>query len=144
MKTAVNGNIHLLKYGIEQFKFEAHNMDPQKEVEITPVFTRNIRKIDDQSGVYRLSMSVRFETVEPDAEIPFDLHITIYGVFELIGMDESTEQKAMENNATAIIFPMLRTQLYMLMSMAELKPILLPVMNMPALFKEASEKAKEQ
>lgn len=92
-------------------------------------FSRRISK--DNDGAYRVSLAVQVQR-----ESEFDLSIAITGYFE-IGEDDPNKGILLEKNAVAILFPFLRAELTLLTAQPEMIPVVMPAVNIAAMFDNA-------
>lgn len=73
------------------------------------------------------------------SESQYNIIAQISGIFELT--EESVMgKKLLTNNAVAILFPYLRSQLTLLTSQPGFEPVILPVMNINALLNDVEDK----
>lgn len=90
-----------------------------------------INKLHD--GDYRVAVNI--EATRTDE---YTAHVRISGYFSI---DEGSENKdlLLKQNAVAILFPYIRSELTLLTTQPETQPIILPVMNIAAMMRDAKE-----
>jgi len=98
-------------------------------------FSRHINK--DADGAYRVTLSAHVER-----ENEFDLVMSITGYFEIDEQDQNKDT-LLEKNAVAILFPFLRAELSLMTAQPEMMPVVLPAINITAMFDEARKKKDE-
>lgn len=110
---------------INRINFERKNF-LQKNNDIHFQARKNIEQLD--FGKYRVTLGV---TAEKDDEYIAEIEISGYCT---ISEDHPTKDDLLQKNAIAILFPFIRAQLTLLTSQPETTPIVLPVMNINAMF----------
>ncbi|WP_299235483.1 protein-export chaperone SecB [uncultured Bacteroides sp.] len=78
-------------------------------------------------NVYKVSLGIILAL-----ESKYNIEIQISGIFELTN-ESILGQKLITNNAIAILFPYLRSQLTLLTSQPGFEPVILPIMNINTL-----------
>ena len=118
---------------LERMAFDRENqkMDDEQHFEVAPMFRRAINDIDDSH--YTVELAVRIEPSEEAGSLAYRAGVFLVGHFCYSG-------EKMINNATAILFPYLRSTLSMLTTSANDLPIFLPTMNIVRLFEEQEKK----
>lgn len=116
----------LNKTVIDKLVFERFSNDIYKiDAEGAIAFKHQINRIEEL--VFKVSLGVTLTL-----EAKYNIEVQISGIFELA--DESVlGKKILTNNAVAILFPYLRSQLTLLTSQPGFEPVILPVMNINAL-----------
>lgn len=133
----VLSTLKMLHCVIDELHFERKGFQPPEgPKENKARFTRNISK--DSDGHYRVGLAA-----DIDRENEFEMRLVITGYFQL---DESDPNKQMllEKNAVAILFPFLRSEITLLTTQPEMMPIVLPVVNIAAMFDEAAQDKSEE
>lgn len=87
----------------------------------------------------KLTLKIFLKVVLPDR---FELELTSIGEFECEGGSNDTTLLFLKN-ATAIMFPYIRSEITLLTSQPNLKPIIIPPININALFKKLEEQEQE-
>lgn len=108
---------------------------PGAQIELTPELTHRI--IENGNGRYSLELGARVQ----QEDFPIRVEIVIRGKFEIKEAEDPL--RVMEINATAIMFPYLRSLFGMLTAIAGISPITLPVINVVELFRQKSEPKTE-
>lgn len=101
-------------------------------LQIKPQFSRGIQEIEKDK--YRIILGVRIAEDTDETALPFDVEVEISGVFRLNGIEEENKQAVLEHKACSIIFPYLRSTVSSVMAVAGVNPIILPVININAIF----------
>ena len=113
------------KLSFERFDDKVKNIDENGQI----TFDRSINKVEEST--FRVHLGVLIA-----AEKKYEIIVQISGLFR-INNDSALGKKILENNTVAILFPYLRSQLTLLTSQPDFEPIVLPVMNINALFKNS-------
>ena len=112
----------LNKILIDKLIFERFSDDVCKiDIENPIAFNHQINCID--KSIYKVCLGA---ILTLDSKYNIEVHIS--GIFELSN-ESILGQKLLTNNAVAILFPYLRSQLTLLTSQPGFEPIILPVMN---------------
>lgn len=94
-------------------------------------FTRNISAKDDEHFI--VSLQCNIQSTEDES---LNLSIKITGWFECKEESEKEKDILIKQNAIAIMFPYLRSQIILVTSQPDMVPIQLPIINVVALFKD--------
>ena len=78
-------------------------------------------------------------TVKSKDDKKINLEASIIGHFTCLGTSPELRDNLLKKNSIAILFPYLRSQISLLTTQPELSPIILPPMNIEAVFENASE-----
>lgn len=70
----------------------------------------------------------------------FKLEISITGIFMCNESDPVRRDTLLKKNSLAILFPYIRSQISIVTAQPEMKPVVLPPMNIEAVFAESEEK----
>ena len=133
--------IRMDRYLVNQIDFHLNpDFDfktPQKRLDINPRFERQVKKISENSLLVELSISIH----DNDTPAPFHLDIEISGMFQCENWNAKPEdEKLVIDSTTAILFPYLRSLVTMVTANANIPPMIIPVMNVSALFQKDSQK----
>ena len=126
-------NVHpsvltLKKIYVNNFSFKRE--EEIKEYEAVVEIKRTSHS-DEKNNVIKLEL----QCTVGDETIGMKLEITLTGVFEFIdGLNDAGRKKMLEQNATAILFPFLRSQIAILTSQPDFTPLVLQPMNVVAMF----------
>ena len=136
MSKSISEEIRLERFFVDKILFERDHAAEVigEKIQIDPVFSRKIMRIEED--VYSIVISVCIDKNQSKNDLPFKVEATIGGVFRLSGISEEQRHAALGANASAILFPYLRSTVSTAMSLAGLPPILLPVMNVNKVFGE--------
>ena len=134
-----NFNLSLKGIRADEMNFKLNGVRLQNggKVSLAPTFSRRVRHAAENEKIFFISLTVKIENTA-EAPKPFDLLVTMTGVFETDASAEA-DKKAAVAEATAVLYPYLRAALTNLSSAALAAPIVLPVTN-GALFPEDREK----
>ena len=132
----VLSTMKLLHCVIDEMHFARKGFQPPEGPKDNQVrFTRNIYK--DIDGIYRVGLAA-----DINREEEFEMRLAITGYFQLDENDPN-KQILLEKNAVAILFPFLRSEITLLTAQPEMAPIVLPVVNIAAMFDEAKQEPQE-
>lgn len=101
-------------------------------VQLIPNLVQKIEKIDEKN--YDLTLQI----VICQENMPFDMDVAIKGSFIIENTDNP--DVAMRINASAILYPYLRSTVTMATTLAGLPPMILPTINVASVFAEKDEK----
>lgn len=117
-------------YTVNKLIFTTNDASVEDELELIPIFKKNIVKCSDNK--YDVSLSFSLETINTSI-IPFTIEIALTGHFEFDGSENSDSKFKMDlinKNAVAILFPFLRTIIATLTTCANITPLILPIINL--------------
>lgn len=98
---------------------------------------RSIKRLDD--GSYKVLLSIKLENEQEEMK----LGVTVCGFFELQDeSDESIRKAVISKNTLSILFPYLRSQVTLLTAQPDIKPIVLPAININSLLDNIDEKSE--
>lgn len=125
----------LEKYWLSDIAFTRNlkfDWEGKQSIDLSPRIERRVTKVDDDNAVVSLSISI-----EPSDKVPFGLNIVVNGSFKLEKWEETEEKKlVMLENAPTILFPYLRQAASDITMMANIPPYILPIVNVPNLFRK--------
>lgn len=93
-------------------------------------FTRNISTIDEDHFVVSLQCNIK--SSENDE---LNLCVKLTGWFECKSNNQEEKNILIQQNALAIMFPYLRSQIILVTTQPDMLPIQLPIINITAMFK---------
>ncbi len=130
----VQATIRFMGYKVQSLRYRKKEgiVDSDVKIELHPSFSRHIFKISENQ--YDLELSIVMD--QPD--LPFDAEVTIVGSFQL--SNSLNTDKAMKQNATAILYPYVRSTLAMLTTLAAIPPINIPTINLARMFEQEQQK----
>ena len=109
-----------------------------KDKEITYSIAHRFIKVDDNMG----ETSLRFQ-ITRDQGLGYEMDIVVSGVFEVENYEQTQEGRyLMRNTAITILYPYLRDTVQRLHSLAEVKPVILPVVDTISVFGDQSDSLK--
>ena len=123
--------LRLEKVVVEDISFKRFNTEPtkiEKDAEVS--FSKQLNQME--KSLYKVTVSVGI-----NSNSVCNMNITMSGFFRL-EEDSTLGKRLLQTNAVAILFPYVRSQLTLLTSQPGFDPVILPVMNINALF--ANEK----
>lgn len=133
----VLSTMRMLHCVIDELRFERKGFQPPEGPKDSQVrFTRNIGK--DGDGIYRVGLAA-----DINREDEFEMKLVITGYFQLDENDPN-KQILLEKNAVAILFPFLRSEITLLTTQPDMAPIVLPIVNIAALFDESAQDKNEE
>lgn len=121
-------------YKINSMKLELLEKNKEKnDIIISPMFKRGIEDCGNDRYKVQLSLSIKSTEENP---LPFDLSVIMTGDFELCMKEENNKLKnaLLNDNTVAIMFPFLRSTIATLTTMANIEPLVLPVVNVTKVF----------
>lgn len=109
-----------------------------KELSLSFGVKRNLVNIASEDELNKAEVHLIANIVSEDSE--FELVAEIVGVFEIEDENLNAEFKKslFEKNAVSILFPYLRSQVTLLTSQPDLKPIVIPPININQMLEEHS------
>ena len=114
------------------FNTDSSALNDKLQIPLAPSFSRSVIKIDDEH--YDLELCIQLK----QDDLPFDAEIIVVGSFELSGIKDA--ESMMKANATAILYPYVRSTLSMVTSLAGISPVVIPTINLVRMF-EKEEKS---
>lgn len=111
------------------FRLNRVRLNPEDKLDIKPQFSRQVRKVNGNDKLNFVALSVKIESTEAEPK-PFDILVTLVGVFEVEVANESEERKFVIE-ATKLIYPYLRSAVTNLTANAYIAPLNLPVISGP-------------
>lgn len=112
------------------FKLNRVRLNPQDKLDIKPQFSRQVRKVNNNEKLNFVALSVKIESTEDEPK-PFDIHVTIVGVFEVEDVKNPGEERSFVVEATKAVYPYLRSAVTNLTANAYIAPLNLPIINGP-------------
>ncbi len=112
------------------FKLNRVKLEPNQRLDIKPQFSRQVRKANDNPKLMFVNLKVAVLTNEKEPK-PFDIEVSLVGVFELEAVPTSQQERDFVIEATGMLYPYLRTAVTNLTAQAYISPLNLPVINGP-------------
>lgn len=112
------------------FKINRVKLSPQEKLDMKPQFSRQVRKVNGNDKLNFVALSVKIESNEAEPK-PYDVHITLVGIFEVTELTGDKDERAFVIEATKTIYPYLRAALTNLTASAFVPPLNLPVIMGP-------------
>ncbi len=111
------------------FKLNRVKLNPEDKLDIKPQFSRQVRKVNGNDKLNFIALSVKIESTEAEPK-PFDIFVTLVGVFEAEVANENEERKFVIEG-TKLVYPYLRSAVTNLTANAYIAPLNLPVIAGP-------------
>lgn len=112
------------------FKMNRVRLNPEDKLDIKPQFSRQVRKVNNNDKLNFVALSVKIESTEEEPK-PFDIHVTMVGVFEVTDVKNQSEERNFVIEATKMVYAYLRSAVTNLTANAYIAPLNLPVINGP-------------
>ena len=112
------------------YKLNRIKIEPNQRLDIKPQFSRQVRKANENPKLNFIALSVKIESTESEPK-PFDINVTVVGVFELESAPNQNEERSFVIEATQMLYPYLRAAVTNLTAQAYISPLNLPVINGP-------------
>ncbi len=112
------------------YKLNRIKIEPNQRLDIKPQFSRQVRKSNDNPKLCFIALSVKIESSEQEPK-PFDINVSLVGVFELASEPSHDDERAFVIEATQMLYPYLRATVTNLTAQAYITPLNLPVINGP-------------
>jgi preprotein translocase subunit SecB len=128
----IPSSMEFLGYTVKKAVFIKQKQDDENggEYALNPQFSREIQQLSGSE--YALTLGVKIESTDEGKTLPFLTEVSIEGKFEIMGIDD--KEKAMKINAVAIMFPYLRSTLSIFTTLMNINPVVLPTINLVAMF----------
>ncbi|MGN1235121.1 MAG: protein-export chaperone SecB [Christensenellaceae bacterium] len=120
------------------YKVNRIQAQPDTKFQIMPAFARSIQRIAENEKVCIVNLNMKVESTE-EKPMPFNLFISLVGIFEVEGMVTDEDQRKFAIEATNILFPYIRSAATNLTAVAYTNPLILPVVPGGAIFPEDRE-----
>ncbi len=136
--------MRLLKYKVVKTYFELneHFQYKKEKINLEPVFKRDVAKQDDQK--YEITLGISISSDHYQYAVPFNVEVIIKALFEMNNWEKVEMKTLAIDNATAILFPYLRTLLANVTMNGNVPPYMLPIMNVAMLFNEKQKETFKQ
>jgi len=112
------------------FKLNRVKLAPDTKLDIKPQFSRQVRKVNGNEKLNFVALSVKIESTEQEPK-PFDINVTLVGVFEADEIKNDSEERRLVIEATKLLYPYLRAAVTNLTASAYIAPLNLPVISGP-------------
>ena len=112
------------------FKLNRVKLNPEDKLDIKPQFSRQVRKVNANEKLNFVALSVKIESTEKEPK-PFDINVTLVGVFEVSDVRNENEERKFVIEATKLLYPYLRARVTNLTASAYIAPLNLPVISGP-------------
>lgn len=128
--------LHRVSFSDVNYKRNTDIAFPE-ETPYNMTFTREIfSAVVDEKGteMYKVALSALIESTDENKSV--QLQIRVNGYFECVCEDEKTKETLLNQNAVAILFPYLRSQISLVTTQPDMRPITLQAFNISTLFSE--------
>ncbi len=112
------------------FKLNRVRLNPDERLDIKPQFARQVRKVNNNDKLNFVALSVKVESTEDEPK-PFDINVTIVGIFEVTEIKNDADERNFVIEATRLIYPYLRAAVTNITASAYIAPLNLPIINGP-------------
>ena len=112
------------------FKLNRVRLNPDERLDIKPQFARQVRKVNNNDKLNFVALSVKVESTEDEPK-PFDINVTIVGIFEVTEIKNDADERNFVIEATRLIYPYLRAAVTDITASAYIAPLNLPIINGP-------------
>ena len=112
------------------FKLNRVRLEPNQRLDIKPQFSRQVRKSNENPKLMFVNLKVAVLTSEAEPK-PFDIEVSIVGIYELAEAPNPQQERDFVIEATAMLYPYLRSMVTNLTAQAYIQPLNLPVINGP-------------
>ncbi len=112
------------------FKLNRVRLEPNQRLDIKPQFSRQVRKANDNPKLMFVNLKVAVLTTEEEPK-PFDIEVSVVGIYELAEEVDAAAERDFVIEATAMLYPYLRSMVTNLTAQAYIQPLNLPVINGP-------------
>jgi len=106
------------------YKINRVQLKPDTQVNLNPQFARQLRKIEGNDKLTFVALSMKIESTEAEPK-PFDMKLTMVGIFEVEDLNDANDQKNFNIEATRIIYPYMRASVTNLTVSAYAPPLYL-------------------
>lgn len=131
--------LQFLGYEVNKLQFKKSDASVNTgEIQLVPRFMKSVEDLGDNN--YNVTIGVLIEQSQ-DQHLPFELCVELTGNFKLV-MDDSNldiKKRLLNQNTLAILFPFLRSTVASLTLSANITPVLLPLINIAAVFAEEND-----
>ena len=112
------------------YKLNRIKIEPQQRLDIKPQFSRQVRKANENAKLIFVNLAVKIASTTEEPK-PFDLDVSIVGIFELAEEPNATQEREFVIQATSMLYPYLRSMVTNLTAQAFVSPLNLPIITGP-------------
>lgn len=127
--------LEMERVSIEEIEYSRNVNVKFDNIDYQMNFSRQIMGSEDNNH-FRVALTANLRSSGEEA---IKLKVTIVGFFHCAINDAAMKQKLLENNAIAILFPYLRSQISLASTQTDMPPIVLPSMNIIKLFQDVDK-----
>ncbi len=126
---------------LEYIAFESieYHRDIRQELPADQTYSMNFsRDIQENRETQQYKVSLEANIWSNDSDV-VKLRVKIFGIFSCQHEDQAIKDRLLSKNAVAILFPYLRSQISLVTTQPNNVPIMIPAININALFDEANK-----
>lgn len=134
-------NVISAALNMEYIAFETieYHRDISQNLPISQTYSMKfMRDVQENPETQKYKVSLTAEIWSNDSDV-VSLKIKIYGIFACQYEDPKVKDQLLAKNAVAILFPYLRSQISLVTTQPNNVPIMIPAVNINALFDEAQD-----
>lgn len=131
--SGIKSSLNFINYHISELTFSKNNDFEKKAVSVQFDVNSEIAFIEDNTAHVSIFLDV-FKNATKN-NYPFELFLSLTGVFKIENFDKERDTKLIEINSVAILFPYLRALVTTITSNANVQPLILPPINIINLLK---------
>lgn len=134
-------SLKLLNYFTDYVQFK-NNPDFEAD-EVTVQFDVHPQyHIDEANGIMIVELQVEIFKDAIRNNYPFEMEVSVVGVFELKSTDKECNMHRFKTNAVAIMYPYVRALVSTYTANANVPPLILPIMNINKMIEEDEKNKK--
>lgn len=126
---AMKSTLRFIDYFINKVEFYNNEQFKDEPVEIDFKITKKIKYTEDENNTFFVTLEAEIFENPKENNYPFNMNISITGIFELDDCDIDNRKNFAEVNSIAILFPYLRSIVSTYTANANVQPLILPPIN---------------
>ncbi len=117
---------------VEELSFNVNRVriNPNENIQLKPVFSREVRKAEANPAVRVVVFSIKIETTEENPS-PYNIMVKVAGIYDVTEIENEMQERDFIIEATKQLFPYARAALSNLTAQAYVRPINLPPISGP-------------
>ena len=131
--------LQLEKMAFENIQFARDTASSAQNVDYNMEFTREVSAGEDGNH-FLVKLTANLKSKESET---IRIKITLVGYFICCCEDEALKMKLINYNSIAILFPYIRSQISLITAQPDLTPVVLPPVNIVAMFEETEAKESD-
>ena len=132
----IKSTLRFIDYYVNKVEFYNNEHFEDAPVEIDFKISRDIEYMDDEDNTFLVTLNSKIFENPEDNNYPFNMDISLTGLFQLDRSDAEDREKFAEINAIAILFPYLRSIVSTYTANANVSPLILPPINVVNMIRE--------